>query len=257
MSTKVKGLFKGLRYFSQIFDEKEPELQIGLPTDVKHVAHIGMDGPDASKPSWMNEFQSEMSSAPLNSLEEANRSANPHPEDASQPDTGKKKHRSRRPASTGDAPSDSPTKRSSDAPRQSRRHRSSNNSMDSKNGDSDSVRSRDGGSNRSRDGGSTKSRDGGSTRSRDGSRTSRRHQSSTADTESSARDQPSIPKYSRVRKSKGSSSSRQQRSKEQNHCADAEPSMDNGSEKSRTGYGTKSTAGHLSSVLEAYKEEDE
>ena len=26
-------------------DEKEPEMQIGYPTDVKHVAHIGWDGP--------------------------------------------------------------------------------------------------------------------------------------------------------------------------------------------------------------------
>ncbi|KAE8685345.1 Ypt/Rab-GAP domain of gyp1p superfamily protein isoform 1 [Hibiscus syriacus] len=34
-------------------------MQIGLPTDVKHVAHIGWDGPSTvqSKPSWMNEFQ--------------------------------------------------------------------------------------------------------------------------------------------------------------------------------------------------------
>lgn len=26
-------------------DGKEPEMQIGFPTDVKHVAHIGWDGP--------------------------------------------------------------------------------------------------------------------------------------------------------------------------------------------------------------------
>ncbi|GMI69278.1 ROP-interactive CRIB motif-containing protein 6 [Hibiscus trionum] len=56
----MKGLLKGLRYFTHMFEsEKEPEMKIGLPTDVKHVAHIGMDGPSAvqSKPSWMNEFQ--------------------------------------------------------------------------------------------------------------------------------------------------------------------------------------------------------
>ncbi|XP_061361297.1 CRIB domain-containing protein RIC7-like [Gastrolobium bilobum] len=52
MSTKVKGLLKGLRYISQIFDEKEEEIQIGLPTDVKHVAHIGSDDPSANAPSW-------------------------------------------------------------------------------------------------------------------------------------------------------------------------------------------------------------
>ncbi|KAK9931197.1 hypothetical protein M0R45_018484 [Rubus argutus] len=59
MATKVKGLLKGLRYISQIFDEKDQEIQIGFPTDVKHVAHIGWDGPSAnSTPSWMTEFKS-------------------------------------------------------------------------------------------------------------------------------------------------------------------------------------------------------
>ncbi|XP_039032593.1 CRIB domain-containing protein RIC7-like [Hibiscus syriacus] len=60
-NNKMKGLLKGLRYISEIFEnEKEPEMQIGLPTDVKHVAHIGWDGPSAAKsaPSWMNEFKS-------------------------------------------------------------------------------------------------------------------------------------------------------------------------------------------------------
>ncbi|XP_039039349.1 CRIB domain-containing protein RIC7-like [Hibiscus syriacus] len=60
-NNKMKGLLKGLRYISEIFEnEKEPEMQIGLPTDVKHVAHIGWDGPSAVKsaPSWMNEFKS-------------------------------------------------------------------------------------------------------------------------------------------------------------------------------------------------------
>lgn len=74
MTTKMKGLLKGLRYISQIFDnEKEPELQIGYPTDVKHVAHIGWDGPSVNSPSWMNEFRSrpEFSSAPLGITGEA------------------------------------------------------------------------------------------------------------------------------------------------------------------------------------------
>lgn len=34
-------------------EEKEPEMQIGNPTDVKHVAHIGSDGPSADSPSWV------------------------------------------------------------------------------------------------------------------------------------------------------------------------------------------------------------
>ncbi|KAK4801398.1 hypothetical protein SAY86_021885 [Trapa natans] len=58
MSTKMKGLLKGLRYISQIFEkEKEKEMVIGLPTDVKHLAHIGMDSPSNAPPSWMNEYK--------------------------------------------------------------------------------------------------------------------------------------------------------------------------------------------------------
>ena len=34
-------------------NEKEPEIQIGNPTDVKHVAHIGNDGPFNNAPSWV------------------------------------------------------------------------------------------------------------------------------------------------------------------------------------------------------------
>lgn len=35
-------------------NEKEEEMQIGLPTDVKHVAHIGNDGSSSSNnPSWV------------------------------------------------------------------------------------------------------------------------------------------------------------------------------------------------------------
>ncbi|CAA2934039.1 Hypothetical predicted protein [Olea europaea subsp. europaea] len=72
MGTKIKGLLKGLRYISQIFEEeKEAEMQIGNPTDVKHVAHIGWDGPSASvdnAPSWMKEYKAAtggFQSAPL------------------------------------------------------------------------------------------------------------------------------------------------------------------------------------------------
>ncbi|XP_010558854.1 PREDICTED: CRIB domain-containing protein RIC1-like [Tarenaya hassleriana] len=57
-TTTMKGLLKGLRYITQIFDEeKEPEMQIGLPTDVKHVAHIGSDSPSVTTPTWMNDFK--------------------------------------------------------------------------------------------------------------------------------------------------------------------------------------------------------
>ncbi|KAJ8466412.1 hypothetical protein OPV22_028964 [Ensete ventricosum] len=64
MGTKMKkGMLKPLRYISQIFDNKEPEMQIGFPTDVKHVAHIGWDGPSVGSPSWMKDYHS----APLSS----------------------------------------------------------------------------------------------------------------------------------------------------------------------------------------------
>ncbi|KAJ1692423.1 hypothetical protein LUZ63_009121 [Rhynchospora breviuscula] len=61
MDTKMKGLLKGLRYISQIFDSKEAEMQIGYPTDVKHVAHIGWDSQNQAStngPSWMTEYKS-------------------------------------------------------------------------------------------------------------------------------------------------------------------------------------------------------
>ncbi|KAH0470568.1 hypothetical protein IEQ34_000291 [Dendrobium chrysotoxum] len=59
MGAKMKkGIYKGLRYFSNIFDPKEQEMQIGYPTNVKHVAHIGWEGPSENAPSWMNDFRS-------------------------------------------------------------------------------------------------------------------------------------------------------------------------------------------------------
>ncbi|CAH1420076.1 unnamed protein product [Lactuca virosa] len=56
-SMKVKGLLKGLRYISQVFEEdKKQEIQIGGPTDVKHLAHVGCDGPAQESPSWMKGY---------------------------------------------------------------------------------------------------------------------------------------------------------------------------------------------------------
>ncbi|XP_060181533.1 CRIB domain-containing protein RIC8-like [Lycium barbarum] len=57
MAAKVKGLLKALGISQMFEEEKEPEMQIGLPTDVKHVAHIGWDGPSVESPSWMKEFK--------------------------------------------------------------------------------------------------------------------------------------------------------------------------------------------------------
>ncbi|XP_074298382.1 CRIB domain-containing protein RIC10-like [Silene latifolia] len=57
-STKIKGICKGsFKYISHLFVVKERELEIGSPTDVKHVAHIGWNSPDSTSPSWMNEFK--------------------------------------------------------------------------------------------------------------------------------------------------------------------------------------------------------
>ncbi|GAB4826629.1 hypothetical protein Ancab_033524 [Ancistrocladus abbreviatus] len=57
MTAKMKGICKGFKYISHLFVVKEREMEIGYPTDVKHVAHIGWDGPDGSAPSWMSEFK--------------------------------------------------------------------------------------------------------------------------------------------------------------------------------------------------------
>lgn len=54
----MKGIYKGVKYtITQMFVVKEPEIEIGGPTDVKHVAHIGMDGSSGTAPSWMNEYK--------------------------------------------------------------------------------------------------------------------------------------------------------------------------------------------------------
>lgn len=66
-----KGILRPFRYFTNIMDTKEQEIQIGFPTDVKHVAHIGWDGPSTANkkveepgaPSWMKDYHS----APLDS----------------------------------------------------------------------------------------------------------------------------------------------------------------------------------------------
>ncbi|RAL44856.1 hypothetical protein DM860_003615 [Cuscuta australis] len=60
MEAMMKGTFKaGFKYISNIFVVKEDDIEIGFPTDVKHVAHIGWDGQSAgSAPTWMKEFKS-------------------------------------------------------------------------------------------------------------------------------------------------------------------------------------------------------
>lgn len=67
MGTTIKGIYEGIKY---IF-VKEREMEIGSPTDVKHVSHIGSDDSSAGGPSWMNQFkieQSSSSSSPVSSI---------------------------------------------------------------------------------------------------------------------------------------------------------------------------------------------
>lgn len=68
----MKGIYKGFKYISQIFVVKEREMEIGYPTDVKHVAHIGWEGQSGSAPSWMNEFKttSEFAATSLGNMNE-------------------------------------------------------------------------------------------------------------------------------------------------------------------------------------------
>ncbi|CAL1396303.1 unnamed protein product [Linum trigynum] len=234
MTTKVKGLFKGLRYTisHNIFDEKEPEFEIGLPTDVKHVAHIGSDGPSSTTPSWMNEFKSspESMSGPLNSTDDLKSLPSPKAQSEAGGPAQKSKHKSRR--SSSDAPKHSrrPSTSSSaagspagspkarDGERKSRRHRSSNNLAM-------------GSPARESSGGSVKSRK------------SKKSSNQGGDESPTGQDQPSIPKHSRTRKSRA-------RSKDQPEnpaAADGlPPTADGGSTKSNT-------AGHLTSVLDAYQ----
>ena len=146
MATSMKGLLKGLRYITQIFDEeKEEEMQIGLPTDVKHVAHIGSDGPATNTPSWMNDFKpqeneqvqvvSRGNSNKYNNPQEMNQSGAAGLKELLPPNTNEKqKQKTRR--KSGHSGSGS-----SDGSR-SRHNRSKHGSMDSSSDQEPSVRSR-------------------------------------------------------------------------------------------------------------------
>ncbi|KAL1221763.1 CRIB domain-containing protein RIC10 [Cardamine amara subsp. amara] len=59
MAMKMKGIYKGFKCISQIFavEKEREEIEIGFPTDVKHVAHIGWEGSSGSAPGWMSEFK--------------------------------------------------------------------------------------------------------------------------------------------------------------------------------------------------------
>ncbi|VVA89945.1 unnamed protein product [Arabis nemorensis] len=143
MATTVKGLLKGLRYITQIFDEdKDRDMQIGFPTDVKHVAHIGSDGPADHTPSWMSDFKpQESENGQVVSRGDANNNQIggvglqellPPPE---KPKQKKTRRKSETLSQNGSPPRRSSNVSSSDMlPKHSRRHhRSRHGSMDSSN----------------------------------------------------------------------------------------------------------------------------
>ncbi|XP_058770748.1 CRIB domain-containing protein RIC5-like [Vicia villosa] len=124
---QMKGLLKGLRYISQIFDEdEEKEIQIGFPTDVKHLAHIGCEDGKANPPSWMTEFKDSQPSSPKAKTSEGLDSGNNSDTNSSVRGDGKKSHarKSRHRSSDSQSSISSPT-REEGSTKPSRRHHSS------------------------------------------------------------------------------------------------------------------------------------
>ncbi|XP_010026822.2 CRIB domain-containing protein RIC5 [Eucalyptus grandis] len=243
MPTKVKGLLKGLRYISHIFDnKKEQELQIGLPTDVKHVAHIGWEGPSANAPSWMHQFDStpQLTLQPVDPLEDAIDPSVQSPSEADMKQTGAgspdtllrsikdAQDSPRHLLSKGfGSPQSSPSKRASSATRHLRRHRKSASSTDSLT--QESLRT---------------------------TRHSRKNQNLGLGVETPSHDAAMVSKQSRRRKSKGSSgsgSTRMLRSKGQSPSNDASSLTEHGSGTER-GQGLMKIQSHLSTVTEVSEE---
>ena len=135
MGTKVKGFFKGLKNISNIFDEEkeEQEIQIGMPTDVKHVAHIGADGPVDESPSWMKEYDNEQNqSGPLDvdsgetqgkKTHRATRSEELNREVSDKPKPPKQRHRSMDAIQDPDSEGKDLEDPSTTKPKRTRRHR--------------------------------------------------------------------------------------------------------------------------------------
>ncbi|XP_057486629.1 CRIB domain-containing protein RIC5-like [Actinidia eriantha] len=239
--TTMKGLLKGLRYISQIFDnEKEEEMEIGFPTDVKHVAHIGMEGPSANTPSWMNEFKPDS---------ETSSNDGPNKKTASKPPTQdpigvQKSSGASMDSPTRDLTMDSPTRRSSSKTKHSRRHhrQSSSGSVGSPTRDSlVPTKPR-----RHKNSGDLDSPTGGS---------SNQGRRSHLGSESPSQDPPGVPKHSRRKKSKGSSGggpSRSSKSKGPDPLTENFPYSDPGS-----GHGSKNDEMRPNSVFKVYEEGNE
>lgn len=191
MAAKVKGFLKALGISQMFEEEKEQEMQIGLPTDVKHVAHIGWDGPSVENPSWMKEFKEpgQFHTAPLGPPLDSN---------------------------------DHPQNRSCDSEDANQKYKNANSSLPDDNSEG-SKTSRRQSSSENGSGGSTSPKKARSSRrhkeSSDGTRSSRHSRpGSGGGSDSPARDLPDIPKKTRRKKSKedggvSSGSSRTSKSK--------------------------------------------
>ncbi|KAF5465202.1 hypothetical protein F2P56_015229 [Juglans regia] len=69
----IQRVFRSIKSFSHFFvykEEMEEEMEIGYPTDVKHVTHIGLDGSTTTNPAkgWENLTAPEIISFPSISL---------------------------------------------------------------------------------------------------------------------------------------------------------------------------------------------
>lgn len=205
-------------------------MQIGFPTDVKHVAHIGCDGPSAatpSNPAWMNEFPSAPSSSShgqdgrrevVSSAKSSSQDSYTSDPPLTDPPNSKPHRRSRRHASSSESPGTAlPT--GSESPARSSRHSRRNQSVGSASGSEPAS--------------SEGSRRGGSRRSSKSSSSTDTNGSEPANGfESSARDLPSIPKQSRRGKTKVGSEDKSTRSStrsKNSSFSDADPDPKDGS----------------------------
>ncbi|GAB2242170.1 hypothetical protein Droror1_Dr00018945 [Drosera rotundifolia] len=192
-------------------EEEEKEMQIGLPTDVKHVAHIGWDGPAVSSPSWMNEFKSTEGAIPGNPRES---------EDVRGDSEGSSARRNARDSQARDLPA---------LPRPSRRQPSMDSTgSDSPLGSPSSQKSKELKHSRRRhsDSSHKESKEG-----THGSRSSRHKEvSSPRGGESSSHSVPNIPKKSRRKKSKDGEGSVRSSSRSKGHCSSTRGGSSHGSD---------------------------
>ena len=123
---QMKGLLKGLRYISQMFDEEDEgkEIQIGFPTDVKHLAHIGCEDNKANTPSWMTDFKDTQQEAKSSEGQDKGNTN----DNNSKKEDGKKSHNRRSRQRSTDSTNSPPREEGTTTTKPSRRHQSSESS---------------------------------------------------------------------------------------------------------------------------------